>query len=254
MKHKYRDPYILLGGNFNQWPAQDSILEFPDMSEVLVGPTRGDRSIDRIFSNIGRSLTAAGTVPPLETEHSTSDHRVGYATFEVRRQEAFERITYSYRACSEEMKEDFGRWIVQQDWHEVLEATGSDGKADALQDILDAAMDTFFPLKTVRRKSTDPPWITKKIKKRIKRCMRRYVKEGRSELWHAVKRVTDEIIKQGKARYMSPKRDQLTAPDANRSFFRLVKAFNTPEKPPNFDVRSLRPGASDSEVASCKVW
>ena len=48
---------------------------------------------------------------------------------------------------------------------------------------------------------------------------------------------------------MDMKKQQLTAQDANRSFFRLVKAFNTPEKSQTFDVRSLRPGSSDQQVA-----
>ena len=48
---------------------------------------------------------------------------------------------------------------------------------------------------------------------------------------------------------MDLKKKQLTEHDANRSFFRLVKAFNTPEKPQTFDVRTLRPGLSDKEVA-----
>ena len=48
---------------------------------------------------------------------------------------------------------------------------------------------------------------------------------------------------------MAIKKEQLTAADANRSFFRLVKSFNTPEKPQAFDVRALRPGKSDRDVA-----
>ena len=52
----------------------------------------------------------------------------------MERRESFEWISYSYRVCTEEAKADFGRWIVQQDWNEVLTAVGSDQKADALQE------------------------------------------------------------------------------------------------------------------------
>ena len=38
---------------------------------------------------------------------------------------------------------------------------------------------------------------------------------------------------------MEIRKQQFTTEDTNRSFFRLVKAFNTPEKPQTFDVRSL---------------
>ena len=116
VKQKFKDPFIALGGDFNQWEGETAVAEFPDLREVDVGPTRGDRAIDRLFTNMGRSTIASGTVPPLETDNSVSDHRIAYATFRVRRQEAFEWITYSYRVCTEEAKKDFGRWIVQQHW------------------------------------------------------------------------------------------------------------------------------------------
>ena len=120
-------------------------------------------------------------------------------------------------------------------WEEVLAAEGSDTRAELFQATTDAAMDTFFPLRTVRRKSSGPPWMTKKILKRIRRHFLIYLKGGRSELWHYMKRNTNELIKNSK-----DKKDQLTAPDANRSFFRLVKAFNTPEKPQTFDGQDRR--------------
>lgn len=77
-------------------------------------------------------------------------------------------------------------------------ASGSDLKAEIYQRHIDWAMNAFFPIKTVRKKSTDLPWINKAIWKRIKRRMRVYRKEGRSELWKWMKSVTDEIIKKRK--------------------------------------------------------
>ena len=248
-KRLFSDPFIVIGGDFNQWAADQCVAEFPDMTETLVGATRGDRAIDRLFSNMGRSLESSGTVPPLDSGQTVSDHRVMYAVFQIQRKQPYEWITYSYRVCSEEARKDFGTWVMTQDWAEVLLTKGATAKARAYQDLIDAAMDTFFPLRTTRRKSTDPPWLSKKILKRIKRRNAIYVKEGKSPLWHYMKKNLDQEIKDRKAGFMTIKKEQLTAKDANRSFFRLVKAFNTPEKPQTFDVRSLRPGASDQEVA-----
>ena len=64
-----------------------------------------------------------------------------------------------------------------------------------------------------------------------------------------MKKEIEKTIKERKAKFMLIKKEQLTAEVANRSFFRLVKAFSTPEKPQTFDVRSLCPGQSDKEVA-----
>ena len=196
-----------------------------------------------------RGMVSSGTVPPLETDHSLSDHRIVHMTTELPRREAFEWTTYSYRHFTEEAQADFGHWIITKDWSDVLLATGSNDKARLYQAHVDAAMDKFFPLRTVRRKSSDLPWINKAIRKRIRRRRRVYRREGRSELWKYLKSITDKMIKDRKRTYMDMKKIQLTATDANRSFFRLVKAFNTPEKPQTFDVRSLRPGKTDQEVA-----
>ena len=41
MKRKFDDPYIVVSGDFNQWPTDEALEDFPDVSEVDVGPTRG---------------------------------------------------------------------------------------------------------------------------------------------------------------------------------------------------------------------
>ena len=252
IKRKINDPFIILGGDFNQLPAEDSLAEFPDMSEVHVGPTQGDREIDRMFTNMGLSIKSTGTVPPLDADegHTASDHRVAFFRSDLPRREAFEWITYSYRLCTEEAKKDFGTWVVMQDWSEVLAAEGSDAKVRAYQDSNVTALDTFFPWKTTRRKSTQPPWLNKATLKKITRRNRIYAKEGKSELWRTMKKTNiDKTIKERKARYMTKKKEQLTENRANRAFFRLVKSFSTPEKPQSFDVRAMRPGVPDVEVA-----
>ena len=66
LKRRYSDPYIVVGGDYNQWKVEEVIADFVDISEVPVGPTRGSRSIDRTFTNFS-SIRDCGTVPPLET-------------------------------------------------------------------------------------------------------------------------------------------------------------------------------------------
>ena len=100
----FRDPYIVVAGDFNQWQIDQALVEFPDISEVHVGPTRGDRAIDRLFCNMTRSLLSSGTVPPLETESPTdaarSDHLITYMSTRFQTRQATEWVTYSYRQYS----------------------------------------------------------------------------------------------------------------------------------------------------------
>ena len=91
-KRLYRDPFVFISGDFNQWNLEQALEEFVDLSEVDVGPSRGQRSIDRTFCNMGRSVIECGTVPPLETEAETadeaakSDHMITYIKAELPRQ------------------------------------------------------------------------------------------------------------------------------------------------------------------------
>ena len=104
------------------------------------------------------------------------------------------------------------------------------------------AMDKLFSLRTTRRKSTDLPW-------KIRRRKRLYKKYGITDIWRNLKKSIEDELKEREKKYMEMRKQQLTAEDANRSFFRLVKAFNTPEKPQSFDVRALRPWVPDQDVA-----
>ena len=144
------------------------------MKETEVGPTRGNRAIERFFTNFSRSVESAGTVPPLESENTASDHRVAHMTVKMPRKESYEWITYTYRHFSEENQAGFVEWLVGQDWADVFLAVRADAKADAYQSLIDAAMDRFFPVRTVKRKSTDLPWINKAIRRKIRRRMAVY--------------------------------------------------------------------------------
>ena len=82
VKRRYRDPFIVVAGDFNQWEIEEAIAEYPDLRESDVGPTRKDRCLDRIFTNFGRSEISCGSLPPLETEADSagapSDHRISF--------------------------------------------------------------------------------------------------------------------------------------------------------------------------------
>ena len=118
LKRKFKDPYLIIGGDFNQWPIADGLLDFPDLTEADAGPTRNNRSIDRLFTNMGRSVTESGTLAPLETDdgQARSDHRVVFCKIQLARKESFVWQTYTYRHYCEEAVKQFKEWIVLHDW------------------------------------------------------------------------------------------------------------------------------------------
>ena len=99
-KIRLDDPLIVLAGDFNQWKMEEPLSDFPDVVENAVGPTRGDRCIDRVFSNLpGVSVT--GTLPPLETDVDgtaarNSDHKISFVQADIPRVQAFRSVSYTH--------------------------------------------------------------------------------------------------------------------------------------------------------------
>ena len=143
-RRKYRDPYLVVAGDFNQWDINSALLEYPDITEADVGPTRGTRCLDKIFVSFGESVKTAESLPPLETtgeDHvRRSDHRIAHLSAVLPRMQAFKRLSYSYRYQDPEREEEFGQWLVNADWSAVFQAEGSNQKADRYQEIISAGV------------------------------------------------------------------------------------------------------------------
>ena len=58
-----------------------------------------------------------------------------------------------------------------------------------------------FPIKKRTVKDTDDPWILIGIRKKIRLRKRIFKKDGRSDRWKKLKKVTEEKIKEAKAKY-----------------------------------------------------
>ena len=126
---------------------------------------------------------------------------------------------------------------------------GSNRKADAYQATVTSTIETFFPLITTRRKSTDLPWVNSRIRRRIKQRKAIFRCEGRSARWRRHKNKTEELIATRREGYFRVQKDIILATDGSCVFFKNVRRYKSADKPPEFDVRTLCPGASDPEVA-----
>ena len=59
-KRRLEDPLMVVAGDFNQWRVEETLVDFPDLREHAYGNTRGDRCIDRSFSNLP-DVSVSGT-------------------------------------------------------------------------------------------------------------------------------------------------------------------------------------------------
>ena len=110
--------------------------------------------------------------PPLEVDPGTSgtksNHRIAYVSALLPKIKAFDWQTYSYWYINEDSVRLFGDRLASVDWGPLLEMEGSNGKADLYQETETGAMERFF---SIKRKSTDFPWINARIRKLIHVCI-----------------------------------------------------------------------------------
>ena len=139
--------------------------------------------------------------------------------------------------------------MVDQDWQSVFSAKGSDEKAVAYQALINEAMNTCYPMITVKRKSSEDPWITDKIRKKIRQRKSVFKCQGRSKAWKRLKEITTKMIKFKRSHYMEKHKIFITTPGAAATFFKNVRAYNSAEKPKIWDVKSIRPSLTNAQLA-----
>ena len=248
-KRSFPECSVIIAGDFNQWDPACITEEHPDIREINHGPTREGLAIDRSFVNFSRAIREASTLEPLESEDARpSDHRMAYAKAEFTKPVP-KIIKYTYRQYTEAGATTFLADLESTSWEGVMSELSSDKKLERLQCVLGRLMAKHFKLKTTVRKSTDPPWFNDRILWLIKKRRKIYDREGRSPRYKILRRKSDKLARDRASVYLMQQRQAMTGPNASKNFFRNVKAFNSREKPPEFNVRDLFPGQSDSSVA-----
>ena len=139
-------------------------------------------------------------MPPLEVEKGDegcrSDHRVAYVDTGLKRNRTFKWLTYTYRYYNKESVDKFGTWLATFDWKRIQDFQGSKAKAEHYQAVMNKAMKTFFPLVTVKRRSTNLPWMNARLRSLIKKKKGIYWREGRSEKWRRIKDHIEDTVKE----------------------------------------------------------
>ena len=249
-KRTFASAMIIVAGDWNQWSTGHVLQEHPDMSEVEHGPTRNGRKIDQFLVNFGRSVVESDTLPPLDDGLGrTSDHLISYFKASVRRQEQA-KTSYSYRHYTKEGAVKFQEWIANADFSSVLAPPDPNVQLDGFLAKLEEATGACFSMKTTTRREADPLWINSQVRSLARRRRKIYRREGRSHQWKALMKKSRALVRKRAAKYWENQKKTLLQGDANRAFFKSIRAYKSREKPPNFDVRNLfESRLNDAQVA-----
>ena len=248
-KRKFESPVVVVAGDWNQWDVKRVLDEHPDLAEVDHGPTRGERKIDKFLVNFPRSIVESDVLPPLDDGLGReSDHGIAFfkSKFRIRQDK---KVSYTYRHYTEQGATAFQQWIQTKNFESVYVEVDVNSKLEAFSAIMEEGMNSFFPYKTTVRREKDPPWINPHVLALIRKSRRVYHREGRSAKWKELLRKVRKLVRKRAANYWAHQKSNLLSSDAGRTFFKNVKSYNSKERPPQFDVRSLFPGKDDITVA-----
>ena len=77
----------------------------------------------------------------------------------------------------------YKQWLQTEMWQELYQLDTAHQKAEILHTTLVQKLDLFLPMKTIKIRHDDCPWVTSEIKQLDRLCKREYSKRKRSAKW-----------------------------------------------------------------------
>ena len=73
-KISYKRPLIMVGGDFNPRDISSCLGDTEPLEPILTGPTRGESTLDVMYTNFGEQVKGSEVVPALQTDHGTDSN------------------------------------------------------------------------------------------------------------------------------------------------------------------------------------
>ena len=158
---------IFIRGDFN--PTSMRITELPikratGLSQIVKVNTRDSGTLDWCLTNHPKLMDCPKQLPKLgSTDHYTVLIHPPQSSLTSKNK----KRAVSRRDLRASRIRDFGQWITQQSWDDVISITLVNKKFDIFINTLKDAVDKFLPIEKTYVSASGKPWITGKIKSLI---------------------------------------------------------------------------------------
>ena len=189
------------------------------LNPVVTFPTRGDRTLDQIFTNISSLYTYPSRLPPF----GLSDHHSVLIEANVRDKNLKPQYkTIKARDKRPSKRASLGRFLLQVPWSELLSAEQTcEQKLQTLTDVINYGLNTIMPERSIRVHETDRPWISVQLKDLIAR-RQQALASGNRTLYKILRNKVNRERKRCRKTYYASKIGDLH--DSNpRDWWREVK-------------------------------
>ena len=250
IKQDNKSPLVVIGGDFNNFDICDSVSDYNDIEKILSPPTRGNATLDVVATNF--EVDDIRTAPPLCNQAGTlSDHAVLVVEVFAPHLHVYEWIKFRTRTITPGASDAFTSAFAAVDWEsEIGDMTDPSMMTERLHSITERLNDTHFPWREVRFKSTDKPWITEQVKRKIRQRKRAYKKKAdKSTRWRKLKAETKTLIAKNKKIHYEKAASKLKEEGAGKIPYRILNDISIPERPPTWTINMVAPKMSDADLA-----
>ena len=244
IKAKCKDPLLFIGGDLNRKDIEPAFECFPDIKRVNHEPTRGDACLDILYTNAS-NISSAVSHPLVSAQGIESDHACVVFDLAEPRVRNFVWQTKFRRKYTDKACEEYGNRLLRTDWDLVLTGSDPDHLVDQFENYTAALTDELFPLRKVRRRSNEKPWVTDGVRRISRQKKRVYKREGKSRMWERLQEELTAKLDHSRSQFVQKARSGGMNTGA---YFRAVKQLSDlPDSSP-WDVGSLFPGSDAAEV------
>ena len=249
IKRDMADPYICVGGDFNNRDVSSAFKDFPDMAPLPNLPSRNGNALDLCYANFTEDIYELSSHPPLSTLTGIeSDHLILSYNFKIERKHIFVTNERRVRKFSAGSLGCFQTLMARTDWSS-LDRKDSSSMVEEFDRIVSCHYDACFPETTIKTRSCDRPWITKRIKSLIRKKKRMYKRIGKNRRWKDFERYTRQEIADNQRRHVDKVRRKALEDNSSKAYHAVVNMISNDVPKKRWTPSELFPDLGEKEVS-----
>ena len=251
IKRELNDPYICLGGDINKKDLSPAFRDFPEMKLLPDLRTRNEAALDLCYTNFNDEVFELNSHHPLDNgEGVVSDHLIVSYNFRVKRRHDCVVTSRMARKFDVLSMDAFKSRLVATDWTTINHPDPS-MMVKTFNSIILSEYNHCFPEYMIKSRSSDLPWVTKRIKRLIRKKKRRYKTRGKDRVWKETEKVVTRELKLNRERHVDKVSGRIGDTGGSHAYHAAINIMKQKSAPPRWSPSSLFPYDSEVEVAEC---
>lgn len=249
------DSYVCVGGDINNKDIGPAFRNFPELVLLPGLPTRFGAALDLCYANFKNEVHEVSTHRPLENLRGVeSDHLIVSYNFRMTRRHDFVVTTRQCRKITEEGIQKFRHLLQRTNWG-TMDGNTPSRMVEIFDGMVGEAYEQSFPVSTIKSRNTDLPWVTKRIKRIIRRKKRRYKKGKRDHKWKRIDAELQQELISNRQRHLEKVKKRVLEEKNPRAYFAAVNIMKQKCPPAPWSPSSLFPDKNPKQVAeSCAEY